>query len=284
MCRYASNQSALTWGALRRLALRNLSSTPAPTGCAARLSGCPLQHGRRGTTKCCDECCGNARMTNGPEKKEYIVQSDLFPILVRIRVLHWRGDIVRHLPHRVFCDQVGNSRGYWRLARLVVFAYPGVGRRAGLAHRYVDGATASAGSTAGVAPKPAADQARPTPGQLNKRFASWVEYSSESAHAVLFSSPGMWLSPHFPTSPPPFLSLFIMVGAIFSLLFYSPVYCAVQLILAFAVLGRGLLLFAGRRFAAWVLLFVACAASSAAAPEKLSSCWYAGGRGTMSRI
>ena len=114
-----------------------------------------------------------------------------------------------------------------------------------------------------VAPKPAADQARPTPGQLNKRFASWVEYSSESAHAVLFSSLGMWLSPHFPTILI-FLSLFIMVGAIFSLLFYSPVYCAVQLILAFVVLGAGLLLFAGRRFAARVLLFVACAAMAAA--------------------
>ena len=50
-----------------------------------------------------------------------------------------------------------------------------------------------------VAPKPAADQARLSPKQLNRKFASWVEYESESAHAVLFSSLSMWLSPHFPT-------------------------------------------------------------------------------------
>ena len=134
-----------------------------------------------------------------------------------------------------------------------------------------------------VAPKPAADQARPTPGQLNKRFASWVEYSSESAHAVLFSSLGMWLSPHFPTILI-FLSLFIMVGAIFSLLFYSPVYCAVQLILAFVVLGTGLLLFAGRRFAARVLLFVGVIALAAASTGEAVVLLARGGRGTMSRI
>ena len=134
-----------------------------------------------------------------------------------------------------------------------------------------------------VAPKPAADQARPTPSQLNKRFASWVEYSSESAHAVLFSSLGMWLSPHFPTILI-FLSLFIMGGAIFSLLFYSPVYCAVQLILAFVVLGTGLLLFAGRRFAARVLLFVGVIALAAASTGEAVVLLARGGRGTMSRI
>ena len=134
-----------------------------------------------------------------------------------------------------------------------------------------------------VTPKPAADQARPTPGQLNKRFASWVEYSSESAHAVLFSSLGMWLSPHFPTILI-FLSLFIMVGAIFSLLFYSPVYCAVQLSLAFAVLGSGLLLFAGRRFAARVLHLLLARDGDG---EHRRSCRHVGtrgGQGTLLRI
>ena len=114
-----------------------------------------------------------------------------------------------------------------------------------------------------VAPKPAVDQARPTPGQLNKRFASWVEYSSESAHAVLFSSLGVWLSPHFPTMLT-FLSLFIMFGVIGQLWFYSLAYCAVQLMSAFSVLGAGLLLFAGRRFAARMLLFVSCGVMAAA--------------------
>ena len=46
-----------------------------------------------------------------------------------------------------------------------------------------------------VAPKPA-NQARPTPKQLNRKFASWVEYDSQSAHAVMYSSLGLWLSPH----------------------------------------------------------------------------------------
>jgi hypothetical protein len=114
-----------------------------------------------------------------------------------------------------------------------------------------------------VAPKPAADQARPTPGQLNKRFASWVEYSSESAHAVLFSSLGMWLSPHFPTILI-FLSLQMMVGVIGLLSFYSLAYCAVQVMFAFAFLGTGLLLFAGRRFAARMCLFAGCVALAAA--------------------
>ena len=116
-----------------------------------------------------------------------------------------------------------------------------------------------------VAPKPAADQARPTPRQLNKRFASWVEYSSESAHAVLFSSLGVWLSPHFPTMLI-FLSLTLMVGVLAQLLhpIFSLAYCAVQLIFAFAVLGAGLLLFAGRRFAARMLLFAAFVALAAA--------------------
>jgi hypothetical protein len=116
-----------------------------------------------------------------------------------------------------------------------------------------------------VAPKPAADQARPTPGQLNKRFASWVEYSSESAHAVLFSSLGLWLSPHFPTMLV-FLFLFLIFGVLAQLLFpiYSLAYCAVQLIFAFAVLGTGLLLFAGRLFAARMLLFAAFVVLAAA--------------------
>ena len=120
-----------------------------------------------------------------------------------------------------------------------------------------------AGAAAPVAPKPAAGQSRPTREQLNKRFASWVEYSSESAHAVLFSSLGMWLSPHFPTILI-FLSLFVMVGAIFSLQHNSLAYCAVQLMNGFAILGTGLLVFAGRRLAARVLLFVACASMAAA--------------------
>ena len=118
-------------------------------------------------------------------------------------------------------------------------------------------------AAAPVAPKPAADQARPTPAQLNKDFASWVEYSSESAHAVLFSSLGVWLSPHFPTMLI-FLSLFIMIGVIWLLRFYSLAYCAVQLMYAFAVLGTGLLLFAGRRFAARMLFFVGIIALAAA--------------------
>ena len=110
-----------------------------------------------------------------------------------------------------------------------------------------------------VTPKPAADQARPTPGQLNKRFASWIEYSSESAHAVLFSSLGVWLSPHAPTILI-WYSLLIMVGAAGLPLFYSLAYCAVQVIFGLAILVAGLLLFAGRRFAARVLLFTACVA------------------------
>ena len=83
-----------------------------------------------------------------------------------------------------------------------------------------------AGAAAPVAPKPVAEQSRPTREQLNKRFASWVEYSSESAHAVLFSSLGMWLSPHFPTFLI-FISMHMMFGVIGLLWFYSPAYCAI---------------------------------------------------------
>ena len=59
-------------------------------------------------------------------------------------------------------------------------------------------------------PKAGGGQARLSPKAAEQRFASWVEYSSESAHAVLFSSLGMWLSPHFPTILI-ILSLLIMV-------------------------------------------------------------------------
>ena len=104
-----------------------------------------------------------------------------------------------------------------------------------------------------VAPKPAADQTRPTPKQLNRKFASWVEYDTQSTHAVLFSSLGLWLSPHMSS------------GLIFSSMFvlWIPAVCQKIICLAFGLLGlgtlsTGLLLFHGRKFAARILFAFVC--------------------------
>ncbi len=79
-----------------------------------------------------------------------------------------------------------------------------------------------------VAPKPA-KQARPTPKQLNRKFASWVEYDSQSAHAVMYSSLGLWLSPHLPS------------GLVFSslIMVWIPAICQTMLCLALGLLGLG---------------------------------------------
>ena len=109
-----------------------------------------------------------------------------------------------------------------------------------------------------VAPKPA-NQARPTPKQLNRKFASWVEYDSQSAHAVMYSSLGLWLSPHLPS------------GLVFSslIMVWIPAICQTMLCLALGLLGLGnlgtaLLLSQGRRFAARILFAFAWGGGSLA--------------------
>ena len=103
-----------------------------------------------------------------------------------------------------------------------------------------------------VAPKPA-NQTRPTPKQLNRKFASWVEYDTQSAHAVLFSSLGLWLSPHMSS------------GLIFSSMFvlWIPAVCQKMICLALGLLGlgnlsTGLLLLRGQKFAARILFAFVC--------------------------
>ena len=130
-----------------------------------------------------------------------------------------------------------------------------------------------------VAPKPVAEQARPTPGQLNKRFASWVETSSESVYAVLFSSLGIWLSPHFQMVLGDVSGL-AMILAILGLLFdtfFSRALWAVVLIIGFAFLAAGHLLSVGRRFAARMSLFAAILAGAAATIRE-GVVWLARGR------
>ena len=102
-----------------------------------------------------------------------------------------------------------------------------------------------------VAPKPA-NLARPTPKELNRRFASWVEYDSQSAHAVLFNSLGMWLSPHFPTGLMFFSVMMVLMLPGLSLN-YSGAFCLAFGVMSLPVLGTALLLFHGRRFTARIL-------------------------------
>ena len=134
-----------------------------------------------------------------------------------------------------------------------------------------------------VAPKPAADQARPTPGQLNKRFASWVEYSSESAHAVLFSSLGMWLSPHFPTIPYVPLCSSWSVRYSHFVLFTFLLRSSADFSICSS--GRGAFIVRGTAVCSpGATICRLCSDGGSGNPEKLSFCWHGGGRGTMSRI
>jgi len=106
-------------------------------------------------------------------------------------------------------------------------------------------------AAAPVAPKPA-NLARPTPKELNGRFASWVEYDSQSAHAVLFNSLGMWLSPHFPTGLMFFSVMMVLLLPGLSLK-YSGAFCLAFGVMSLPVFGTALLLFHGRRFTARIL-------------------------------
>ena len=107
-------------------------------------------------------------------------------------------------------------------------------------------------AAAPVAPKPAADQTRPTPKQLNRKFASWVEHDSQSANAVLFNSLGMWLSPQFPTALMFFSVMMLLMVPGLSLV-YSGAFCLAFGVMTLPVFGTALLLFHGRRFTARIL-------------------------------
>ena len=114
-------------------------------------------HGRRGTTKCCrahepSVAPATHTVAAGHQGPCVQVQSDLFHVLVRICVFRRSDYPLDYIHRREFGDHVGHSRRYWRVVRFVVFGLPGVGRRAGLAHLYVDGA-ATSGSRSPRGPK-----------------------------------------------------------------------------------------------------------------------------------
>ena len=107
-------------------------------------------------------------------------------------------------------------------------------------------------AAAPVAPKPAADQTRPTPKQLNRKFASWVEHDSQSAGTVLFSSLGIWLSPHLPSALIIY-ALGMPIRAAFLTVTYSVALGLTFGVMSLPILGAALLLIKGRRFAAQIL-------------------------------
>ena len=102
-----------------------------------------------------------------------------------------------------------------------------------------------------VAPEPA-NQARPTPKELNRRFASWVEHDSQSAGTVLFSSLGIWLSPHLPSALIIY-ALGMPIRAAFLTVTYSVALGLTFGVMSLPILGAALLLIKGRRFAAQIL-------------------------------
>ena len=205
-------------------------------------------------------------------------QARTFPRFFGNRVLNWRGDIVCHLliVYFVTMSVTHVDIGVWLVLWFLLTQAWGVA----LAW-LIDMRTAHRQSRAAepVAPKPVAEQSRPTVRQLNKRFASWVETSSESAHAVLFSSLGLWLSPHLQMALGDLSGLWL-VFAIICLLFSTPYSRALwtnALIQGFAFMGTAHLLSVGRRFAARMLLFAAFLAGAAASIRE-GVVWLARGR------
>lgn len=72
---------------------------------------------------------------------------------------------------------------------------------------------------------------------LDAAFANWVEYDSSSTHAVLHSSLGVWLSPHYPILGFALCALNALALVGFAR-FFSAFYCAAAVVCAGAAGSR----------------------------------------------
>ena len=103
---------------------------------------------------------------------------------------------------------------------------------------------------------------------LDAAFANWVEYDSSSAHAVLHSSLGVWLSPHYPILGFALCALNALALAGFAR-FFSAFYCAAAFLCGCGWFATGVLTLRGQRrrsrplfLATNVAIGVACAAEA----------------------